>query len=106
LQAAKPVESGVTLHRGSASRAEVPAIRAWNANRLLTDPDGLLITATPYDYLIATDEYRVTDTLLEPQPGDRIVESLGTFEVIAPPGSACFHLREDGLYRIHTQKIA
>lgn len=106
LSAAKPITGGVTLRRGSAQREAVPAVRAWHANRLLADPDGLLTTATPYDYLIAQDEYRLTDDLLEPQPGDRIVDPLGTFEVISPPGDHCFLLREDGLYRVHTTRIS
>ena len=105
LTAAKPLDGGITLRRGPAQRASIPAIRAWHANRLLTDPDGLVVTATPYDYLIAVAEYRVGAQLLTPQPGDRIVEPLGTFEVLAPPGAACFLLREDGLYRVHTSRI-
>jgi hypothetical protein len=106
LGLAKSVAGGVVLSRGQNARSGVPAIRAWSASRVLADPDGLLVSATPYDYLIAATEYRTADALIEPQPGDRIVEPLGTFEVLQPGDrDACFELREDGLYRIHTKRI-
>lgn len=104
LASAKTIAGGVTLSRGVLTTASVPAIRSWHTNRL-TDSDGLATDVRPYDYLIAVTAYQLGGEQTDPQPGDRITESLGVFEVLPAAGEPCFVLREDGLLRLHTKRV-
>lgn len=105
LAQAKAMPGGVTLSRGRHSTLAVPAIRAWHGDQTIVQ-DGLATNFRPYDYLIAAAAYVLDGNAATPTPGDRITEPLGVFEVLPLDGEACYRLREDGLYRIHTRRIA
>lgn len=105
LANAKSVPGGVTLSRHRHSTSAVPAIRAWHGDQTVVQ-DGMPTNFRPYDYLIAADAYVIDGAAALPTPGDRIIEPLGVFEVLPLDAEACYQLREDGLYRIHTRRVS
>lgn len=95
----------VTLASGSDEQEDVPAVRCWHRDRL-QDEYGLSTDFTPYDYLIKVADFQIDDEPVEPEPGMRITEPLGVFEIVPIAGEPCFSIREDGQYRIHTARVS
>lgn len=102
----------VTLRRGLAETADVPARRIAATVELL-DASGAAVQAARTDWIIAAADYQIAAEALTPAAGDEIEILDGdgitrTYQAV-PRGSESHYRATDGgqtAWRVHTQLIA
>jgi hypothetical protein len=101
----------VTLKRGSLSTSSVSAV-VGNQLLKVTDSDGNPQTIrTDKDFMIARTAYLIGGTAVEPQKGDRIVETIdsaeATYEVLPYGDEKEWRWSDEyrKTYRIHTRRV-
>jgi len=100
----------VTYQRGAAT-VELKA-KLGRTQRPTQDQFGVQFTWEARDYIVHAADLVLDGVQVEPQEGDRIVETIGgkavTFEVLPGPGEPCFRFSDNYRIelRIHTKQIA
>jgi len=103
-------EVSVTYTRGDSTLSlnAIPTEERYS----VPDEPGILTEIHSRDYLVKTSELILGGSVVEPQVGDRITETIGAvnmvFEVFPIDGARCFRYREAsrGTIRVHTKRVA